>query len=326
MSSVPFQNPTLTHDRNQEATIYIGNLDSKANEDILLELFIQCGPIVSIHIPKDKITNEHSGFGFLEFRNEDDCEYAIKIMNQIKLFGKQLKLNKASQDKRSQETGANLFIGNLSDEVDERTLRDVFSSFGNIVLIRIEKDNDGKAKHYGFINYDKFESSDNAIKVMNNQFLCGKMLKVEYAYREGSKTEKHGSLAERILAANKPFVNYNNYGNFSGKNNVDGNKNTGIFPVLPKEDDTTQNKEIKNVGSNNNANAVNMINMRINMNIRNNSNINNNMGNINTFNNFPINNTFNPNIPNNINIANNNNGINNLNNMKFPVFPNIPNQ
>lgn len=31
----------------------------------------------------------------------------------IKLYGKPIKANKASQDKRAQDVGANLFIGNL---------------------------------------------------------------------------------------------------------------------------------------------------------------------------------------------------------------------
>ena len=46
-------------ERNQEATVYVGNLDQKLNEELLWELFVQCGPVVTIHMPRDKITNEH---------------------------------------------------------------------------------------------------------------------------------------------------------------------------------------------------------------------------------------------------------------------------
>ena len=97
--------PSLTSifESNQEATWYIGNLDNRVNEEILWELFVQCGPIVNVHIPRDKITVEHQGFGFVEFRNEDDSDYSIKIMHMIKLYGKPIKVNKASQDKRTQE-------------------------------------------------------------------------------------------------------------------------------------------------------------------------------------------------------------------------------
>eukprot|EP00879_Flechtneria_rotunda_P032793 GHRR01036145.1.p1 GENE.GHRR01036145.1~~GHRR01036145.1.p1 ORF type:complete len:173 (-),score=31.77 GHRR01036145.1:17-535(-) len=38
----------------------------------------------------------------------------------VKLFGKPIRINKASQDKNSNDVGANLFIGNLDPEVDEK--------------------------------------------------------------------------------------------------------------------------------------------------------------------------------------------------------------
>eukprot|EP00439_Symbiodinium_sp_Y106_P032867 s2867_g3.t3 len=59
-------------------------------------------------------------YGFVEFKNEEDADYAIKIMNMIRLFGKPIRCNKSSQDKKTNEVGANLFIGNLEPEVDEK--------------------------------------------------------------------------------------------------------------------------------------------------------------------------------------------------------------
>ena len=118
------------YERNQEANIYVGNIDSKVNEETLWELFLQCGPVMNVHIPRDKITGDHQGFGFVEFRTEEDADYSIKIMHMVKLFGRPIKVNKATMDKKTIDIGANLFVGNLHDEVDEKMLRDVFSSFG----------------------------------------------------------------------------------------------------------------------------------------------------------------------------------------------------
>jgi splicing factor 3B subunit 4 len=88
------------YERNQEATIYVGNCDPHVNEEILWELFLQCGPVVSVQMPRDKITGDHQGYGFVEFKTEEDADYSIKIMHLIKLHGKPIKVNKASQDKR----------------------------------------------------------------------------------------------------------------------------------------------------------------------------------------------------------------------------------
>lgn len=84
-------------------------------------------------MPKDRITSTHQGYGFAEFQTEVDAEYACKILNGIKLFGKPLRVNKASSDRKQVDIGANLFVGNLDHAVDERILYETFSAFGNVV-------------------------------------------------------------------------------------------------------------------------------------------------------------------------------------------------
>lgn len=199
-------NITPVYERNQEATCYVGNLDQRVHEELLWELFIQVGPVVNVHMPRDKVSNEHQGYGFVEFRGEEDADYAIKIMHMIKLYGKPIKVNKASQDKKSQDIGANIFVGNLDAEVDEKRLFETFSCFGTVISARINRDNTtGTSHRYGFVSFDNFESSDNAIQSMNGQFLCNRPIAVTYAYKRDSKNEKYGSMAERILAASKPY-------------------------------------------------------------------------------------------------------------------------
>ena len=46
-------------ERNQDATIYVGGLDEKVNEALLWELFVQAGPVVNVHMPKDRVTMQH---------------------------------------------------------------------------------------------------------------------------------------------------------------------------------------------------------------------------------------------------------------------------
>ena len=105
-----------------DATIYVGGLDEKVTEPLLWELFVQGGPVVNVHMPKDRITLLHQGYGFIEFLSEDDADYACKIMNMIKLYGKPIRVNKASAHQKNLDVGANIFIGNLDPEVDEKLL------------------------------------------------------------------------------------------------------------------------------------------------------------------------------------------------------------
>lgn len=120
------------------------------------------------------------------------------------------------------DVGANLFIGNLDENVDERLLYDTFSAFGvmattakvrhesviylaSIDMVRnykIARDpSTGKSKGYGFVSFTDFESSDAAIESMNGQFLMNKAITVQYAFKKDGKGERHGTPAERLLAA-----------------------------------------------------------------------------------------------------------------------------
>ncbi|RUP50408.1 hypothetical protein BC936DRAFT_139279 [Jimgerdemannia flammicorona] len=190
-------------ERNQDATVYIGNLDDRCSEALVWELMLQAGPVVNVHLPKDRVTQTHQGYGFCEFMSEEDADYAIKIMNHIKMYGKAIRVNKATSDKKNLDVGASLFIGNLDPDVDEQMLYDTFSAFGVIVQTpKVATDPEtGNSKGYGFVSYDNFDSSDAAIDAMNGQYLMNKPITVSYAFKKDGKGERHGSAAERLLAA-----------------------------------------------------------------------------------------------------------------------------
>ena len=56
---------------------------------------------VNVHMPKDRVTQAHQGYGFVEFMGEEDADYAIKIMNMIKMYGKPIRVNKVSLKMKS---------------------------------------------------------------------------------------------------------------------------------------------------------------------------------------------------------------------------------
>lgn len=194
-------------ERNQDATVYVGGLDEKVAEPLLWELFLQAGPVVSTHMPKDRITGSHQGYGFVEFLGEEDADYSIKILNMIKLFGKPIRVNKASSHQKNLDVGANLFIGNLDPEIDEKLLYDTFSAFGVILQTpKIMRDPDsGNSKGFAFINFASFEASDAALEAMNGQYLCNRAITISYAFKKDAKGERHGSAAERLLAVQNPL-------------------------------------------------------------------------------------------------------------------------
>ena len=198
--------------RNHDATVYVGNLDTQVTESLLLELFSQCGAVVSCYLPKDKLSGNPCGYGFIELGAAADADYAIKIMSMIKLFNKPLRVSYSSQSGSSadENVGANLFIGNLDAEVDEKLLYDTFSAFGKLISTpKIMREEDtGASRGFGFVSFGSFQASDMANEVMNGQFLCNRQISIQYAIKKDSG-ERHGSAAERMLAANREATKAN---------------------------------------------------------------------------------------------------------------------
>ena len=51
-----------------DATIYVGGLDEKVNESLVWELFVQAGPVVNVHMPKDRVTLMHQVSSLTHFK------------------------------------------------------------------------------------------------------------------------------------------------------------------------------------------------------------------------------------------------------------------
>ncbi|XP_061406839.1 RNA-binding protein 7 [Lethenteron reissneri] len=71
--------------------LFVGNLDPRATEEVLFELFLQAGPLVKVWIAKDK-DGKLKQFAFVTFKHEESVPYAMSLMNGIRLFGRALKL------------------------------------------------------------------------------------------------------------------------------------------------------------------------------------------------------------------------------------------
>lgn len=190
-------------ERNAEATLHIGQLDDKVSDELLWEFMQQASPVKHVYIPRDRITGKHFGYGFCEFHTPLDAAYALKILNMVRLFDKSVRLSQSAVDRRTQDVGANLFIGNLSEDIDDKLLHDAFSSFGPLIepAVVMRDSTSGASKSFGFVKYATFEAADSAISIMNDQYVGNRPIVVQYAFKkDGKDRERHGSEAERLLA------------------------------------------------------------------------------------------------------------------------------
>jgi nucleolin len=80
-----------------------------------------------------------------------------------------------------QEGCTTVFVGNLSFHIDEDTLREAFSSCGEIASIRFAEDREtGAFKGFGHIEFVESESTDKAV-AMAGEDVMGRPIRVDYA-------------------------------------------------------------------------------------------------------------------------------------------------
>ncbi|KAM3580814.1 Peptidyl-prolyl cis-trans isomerase cyp10 [Umbelopsis sp. WA50703] len=77
-----------------KTTVFVGGLDQEVTEKLLYSAFIPFGDIISVQIPPDpSSSNQHRGFGFVEFEEKEDCLEAIDNMHLSELNGRVIKVN-----------------------------------------------------------------------------------------------------------------------------------------------------------------------------------------------------------------------------------------
>ncbi len=83
----------------ETATLYVGNLPYRANEDAVKELFASYGAVKNVRLMKDRQTGRRRGFGFVEVAAKD----AAKMINKLNDFEFQERTLKVREAKERQE-------------------------------------------------------------------------------------------------------------------------------------------------------------------------------------------------------------------------------
>lgn len=73
-------------------TVWCGNLSDQVTEELLYELFLQAAPVEMVKIPTDK-DGKKMNYGFITFKHQESIEYALQLLNGIRLFDRYLKIN-----------------------------------------------------------------------------------------------------------------------------------------------------------------------------------------------------------------------------------------
>ncbi|TMW47116.1 hypothetical protein DOY81_007804, partial [Sarcophaga bullata] len=169
--------------------VYVGSISFELKEDTIRAAFLPFGPIKSINMSWDPITQKHKGFAFVEYEIPEGAQLALEQMNGALMGGRNIKVGRPSNMPQAQqvideiqEEAKNfnrIYVASIHPDLSEEDIKSVFEAFGPILYCKLAQ---GTSLHthkgYGFIEYANKQAMDEAIASMNLFDLGGQLLRV----------------------------------------------------------------------------------------------------------------------------------------------------
>ncbi|CAL8321903.1 unnamed protein product [Boreogadus saida] len=169
--------------------VYVGSIYYELGEDTIRQAFAPFGPIKSIDMSWDSVTMKHKGFAFVEYDVPEAAQLALEQMNSVMLGGRNIKVGRPSNigqaqpiiDQLAEEARAfnRIYVASVHPDLSDEDIKSVFEAFGRIKSCQLARDpTTGRHRSFGFIEYEKPQSSLDAVSSMNLFDLGGQYLRV----------------------------------------------------------------------------------------------------------------------------------------------------
>ncbi|KAL7798318.1 hypothetical protein V8C37DRAFT_417782 [Trichoderma ceciliae] len=183
-------NAPLTEDERDRRTVFVQQLAARLRTRELKEFFEKVGPVNEAQIVKDRISGRSKGVGYVEFKNEDSVQQALQLTGQ-KLLGIPVIVQHTEAEKNRQARNPDastghpnsipfhrLYVGNIHFNVTEQDLQAVFEPFGELEFVQLQKDDNGRSRGYGFVQFRDAGQAREALEKMNGFDLAGRPIRV----------------------------------------------------------------------------------------------------------------------------------------------------
>lgn len=174
--------------------LYVGGLDPRVTEDVLRQIFETTGHVQSVKIIPDKNSNNFNAkgfnYGFVEFDDPGAAERAMQTLNGRRVHNNEIRVNWAYQSnttaKEDTSNHFHIFVGDLSNEVNDEVLLQAFSTFGMVSEARVMWDmKTGRSRGYGFVAFRERSDAERALSSMDGEWLGSRAIRCNWANQKG---------------------------------------------------------------------------------------------------------------------------------------------
>jgi len=170
--------------------VYVGSISFELKEDTIRQAFLPFGPIKSINMSWDPVTQKHKGFAFVEYDLPEAAQLSLEQMNGVMLGGRNIKVvgrpsnmpqAQSVIDEITEEAKQynRIYVASIHPDLTEDDIKSVFEAFGPIKSCKLQQGSSPhRHKGYGFIEYETKQAAQEAIASMNLFDLGGQYLRV----------------------------------------------------------------------------------------------------------------------------------------------------
>ena len=187
-----------------QGNVFIKNLDAAIDNKALHDTFTQFGNILSCKVAQDEFGNS-KGYGFVHYETAEAATSAIKSVNGMLLNEKKVfvghhvaKRDRMSKFEEMKANFTNIYVKNIDEAVTDDEFTQLFEKYGDIISATITRDENGKSRGFGFVNYVNHEHAATAVDELNDKEFHGKSL---YVGRAQKKHEREEELRKQYEAA-----------------------------------------------------------------------------------------------------------------------------
>lgn len=171
--------------------LYVGGLDPRVTEDVLKQIFETTGHVQSVKIIPDKnFQSKGYNYGFVEYDDPQCAERAMQTLNGRRVHQQEIRVNWAYQSnntaKEDTSNHFHIFVGDLSNEVNDEVLLQAFIPYGAVSEARVMWDmKTGRSRGYGFVAFRERADAEKALSSMDGEWLGSRAIRCNWANQKG---------------------------------------------------------------------------------------------------------------------------------------------